>query len=262
VYSNIAIEMLLTIRELFKLPYRATEGFSKGLVSLMQINLQIPDYSALCKRASKLDVHLDLPKKSGKIDVIVDSTGLKVYGEGEWKMKMHGKAKRRTWRKLHLMIDADSQCIVAETLTKNDVHDTNPVPSMLDSLDNAVNKFYGDGIFDTAKMYKEADKRDIVTIIPPKKNARLHRHGNSHLPKLQRDEAIRGIRKLGREVWKESIGYHRRSLVETTMYRMKQIFGGKLKNRHLRKQQTEAALRCKILNKFTSLGMPIYDDNS
>ncbi|MCL2153936.1 MAG: IS5 family transposase, partial [Oscillospiraceae bacterium] len=130
---------------------------------------------------------------------------------------------------------------------------------MLDEQKTPVGKFYGDGIFDTWNNYHVLDVRRIALVIPPQRNAVLTRHGNSKLPKLPRDEAIRGCRKLGRKSWKVKVGYHRRSLAETAMFRMKTIFGGHLKNRLLRNQKVESRIRCKILNKFTMLGMPKYD---
>jgi hypothetical protein len=257
-YSDLAIETLLTVRELYQLPYRTTEGFGKWMFGLMEFDLPIPDYTSLCKRAAALNLAFDLKKKKGKINVIVDSTGLKVFGEGEWKMRTHGKSKRRTWRKLHLMIDAETQEIVAECLTTNGVHDTVPVAKMLDEQKSPVGRFYGDGIFDTWNLYETLEKRNVEPVVPPQRNAVLTRHGNSKLPKLPRDEAIRGCRKLGRKGWKVKVGYHRRSWVETAMFRMKTIFGGRLKNRLLRNQKTESRIRCKILNQFNKLGMPKY----
>jgi hypothetical protein len=224
-FSDLAIETLLTVRELYQLPYRTTEGFGKWIFRTMQLDLPIPDYTSLCKRAAALNLSFDLTKKKGKIDVIVDSTGLKVYGEGEWKTRTHGKSKRRTWRKLHLMIDAETQEIIAECLTTNGVHDTVPVAGMLDEQKTRVGRFYGDGIFDTWNLYDTLAQREIEPVVPPQHNAVLTRHGNSKLPKLPRDEAIRGCRKFGRKGWKVKIGYHRRSLAETAMFRMKTIFG-------------------------------------
>jgi len=257
-YSDLAIETLLTVRELYQMPYRMTEGFGKWMFGLMQLDLPIPDYTSLCKRAAALNLSFDLKKKKGKIDVIVDSTGLKVYGEGEWKMRTHGKSKRRTWRKLHLMIDPATQEIIGECLTTNSVHDTVPVPEMLDEQKTPVDNFYGDGIFDTWDTYDTLAVRGINPVIPPRRGAVVTQHGNSKRPPLPRDEAIRGIRKLGRKGWKIKVGYHRRSLAETAMFRMKTIFGGRLKNRQLRNQKSESRIRCKILNHFTKLGMPKY----
>jgi hypothetical protein len=244
IYSDTAVECLLVLRELFQLPYRQTEGLGKSLVELMQIELAIPDYTSLAKRAAKMGVSLDITKHSGRIDVVVDSTGLKVFGEGEWKMRKHGKSKRRTWRKLHLAVNPDTHEIEAETLTENSCDDASQVDNL---LDQATNETLG--------------KRRIRAIIPPQRNAKIWQHGNSGKRPLSRDAAIREIRRRGRRQWKERVGYHRRSLSETAMYRMKCCFGDHLKNREIPNQQTEARIRSKILNKFTHLGLPQFEWN-
>jgi IS5 family transposase len=258
VFSDLAIETLLTMREMFRFPYRGTEGFGRWVFRLMKLDLAIPDYTSLCKRAKKLDIDLSIRKTKGKIDIVVDSTGLKVFGEGEWKTRTHGKSKRRTWRKLHLAIDPLTQEIVADVLTDNSVHDSEPVAPMLKQVRNKVRKFYGDGAYDPWKVRNELENRGIEQVIPPRRDAKIKRHGNSKQPRLERDEAIRNIRKYGRKGWKQRIGYHRRSLAETAMFRMKTCFGAHLKNRFLPNQKTEAKIRCKILNHFTKLGMPEY----
>jgi hypothetical protein len=145
VFRDLAIETLLTIRELFRPAYRNTEGFGRWVFRIMQLDLAIPDYTSLCKRAAKLDVSLLLTNKKGKIDVVVDSTGLKVFGEGEWKVKKQGWAKHRTWRKLHWAIDSETQEIVADDLTDNATDDAAEVPELLEKVPNKVGKFYGDG---------------------------------------------------------------------------------------------------------------------
>jgi hypothetical protein len=222
----------------------------------MQLDLPIPGYTALCKRAKSLDICITLKKKKGKIDVIVDSTGLKVFGEGEWKTRTHGKSKRRTWRKLHLLIDAETQEIVADVLTENDVHDSEEVSPLLKQVRNKVGRFYGDGAYDPWGVRTTLEEKEIEQVIPPRKDAVIKQHGNSKEPRLERDEAVRGIRKYGRKGWKQRIGYHRRSLVEAAMFRLKTIFGAELKNRLFENQKAEARIRCKILNHFTKLGMP------
>jgi len=259
VYSDTAIECLLVVRELFQLPYRQTEGLGKSLVELMEIELAIPDYTSLAKRAAKLGVSLDIAKRRGRIEVVVDSTGLKVFGEGEWKMRKHGKSKHRTWRKLHLAVNPDTHEIEAETLTENGCDDASQVDDLLDQATNKVGGFYGDGAYDRRKTYQTLEKRRIRAIIPPRRNAKIWRHGNAAGCPLSRDAAVREIRRHGRRQWKERVGYHRRSLSETAMYRMKCSFGEHLKNRLTPNQQTEARIRCKILNKFTSLGLPHFE---
>lgn len=259
VYSDTAIECLLVLRELFRLPYRQTEGLGKSLVELMQIELAIPDYTSLAKRAAKLGISLDIAKRRGRIDVVVDSTGLKVFGEGEWKMRKHGKSKRRTWRKLHLAVNPATHEIEAEALTENGCDDASQVDGLLDQATNQVGGFYGDGAYDKRKTYKTLEKRRIRAIIPPRRNAKIWRHGNSAGRPLSRDVAVREIRRRGRRSWKKRVGYNRRSLAETAMYRMKCCFGDHLKNRELPNQRTEARIRSKILNKFTHLGLPQFE---
>jgi len=258
VYSDAAIQSLLVLRELFQLPYRQTEGLGRSLAQLMQVEIEIPDYTSLAKRAAKLGISLDVSKHKGAIDVVVDSTGLKVFGEGEWKMRKHGKSKRRTWRKLHLTVNPETQEIEAETLTENSCDDASQVDPMLNQVPGRTKSFYGDGAYDKWKVYETLERRGTKAIIPPQRNAKISRHGNSRGRPLSRDEAIREIRRRGRRHWKEHIGYHLRSLSETAMHRMKSCFGDHLKNRLLPNQQPEARLRCKILNKFTRLGLPQF----
>lgn len=260
VYSDLAIESLLMLRELFRLPYRQTEGLGRALVKLMHADVAIPDYTSLQKRAAKMDVAIDVAQMpAGPVHVVVDSTGLKVYGEGEWKVRKHGVGKRRTWRKLHLAVNPDTHEIVAETLTENDVHDADQVDELLDQVEPEVETFYGDGAYDQWKVYESLGRRGVWSIIPPRKNAKIKQHGNASAAPLQRDESIRQIRRDGIKAWKKSIGYHRRSLAETAMHRVKRCFGDVLKNRNLENQQTEAALRCKLLNAFVTFGMPAFE---
>ncbi len=261
VYSDTAVESLLMLRELFRLPYRQTEGLGRSLAQLMQVDVAIPDFTSLAKRAAKLEIALDVADRQGPIDVVVDSTGLKVFGEGEWKTRKHGVSKRRTWRKLHLAVNPDTQEIEAEVLTENCGHDADQVEELLEQIDSPINSFAGDGAYDQWKVYETLGADEIEPIIPPRRNAKIKQHGNSSQPPLERDEAIREIRRVGRKRWKEDVGYHRRSLAETAMYRMKCCFGGNVKNRILENQQAEARLRCKILNRFTHLGLPQFEWN-
>lgn len=255
-YSDTAIECLLALRELFQLPYRQTEGLGRALVKLMDAEVAIPDFTSLAKRAAKLGVSLDLPAKPGPIDVVIDSTGLKVFGAGEWRSEAYRTPKRRTWRKLHLSINAATQEIVAEVLTSKSSDDADRVPELLDQVTSPVSKMYGDGAYDRWKLYDLLERAEIAPVIPPRRGASIRKHGNCAGEPLPRDEAIRLIRRLGRKRWKQISGYHRRSLVETSMSRLKRAFGNRLKNKGFENQQTEVRLRCKLLNHFTQLGLP------
>jgi hypothetical protein len=259
VYSDKAIECLLVLRELFRLPYRQTEGLGRSLVQLMQVDVAIPDYTSLAKRAAKLEIALAVSKHKGSIDVVVDSTGLKLFGEGEWKTRKHGVSKRRTWRKLHLAVNSETQEIEAEVLTENSGHDADQVDDLLEQIESPIDSFGGDGAYDQWKVYEGLAEQEIEAIIPPRKNAKIKQNGNSSQLPLPRDEAIRGIRRVGRKEWKKEVGYHRRSLAETAMYRMKCCFGSTLKNREHENQRVEARLRSKILNRFTHLGLPQFE---
>ena len=261
VYSDVAIESLLILRELFRLPYRQTEGLGRSLTKLMQVDVAIPDFTSLAKRAAKLEIALDIAQRKGPIDVVVDSTGLKVFGEGEWKTRKHGASKRRTWRKLHLAVNPETHEIEAEVLTENSGHDADQVDDLLQQIDSPIDSFTGDGAYDQWKVYTSLADRDTKAIIPPRRNAKIKQHGNSSEAPLERDEAIREIRRVGRKQWKQDVGYHCRSLAETAMYRFKCCFGANLKNRVFENQQTEARLRCKILNRFTHLGLPQFEWN-
>lgn len=259
VYSDTAIQCFLVMRELFQLPYRQTEGLGRSLIKMMGVDVSMPDFTSLAKRAAKMGVSLDVRRHRGPVDVVVDSTGLKVFGEGEWKMRKHGKTKRRTWRKVHLAVNPDTQEILAESLTENSTHDASEVDNLLTQVPHKIRKFYGDGAYDQWKVYGTLQKRGVQPIIPPRRNAKIKRHGNSGQSPLPRDAAIREIRHRGRRAWKQRVGYHRRSLSETAMQRMKCCFGDKLKNHLLENQQTETRLRSKILNHFTHLGLPKFE---
>jgi hypothetical protein len=140
-------------------------------------------------------------------------------------------------------------------LTSRRADDADQVPALLAEVESPVAKLYGDGAYDAWKLYDAL--AEIQPVIPPQRRAAIRKHGNCAGPRLPRDEAIRGIRRLGRRGWKRASGYHRRSLVETSMFRLKRAFGDRLKNKAFENQQTEARLRCKLLNRFTQLGMPM-----
>ena len=148
VYSDLAIETLLTIRELFRLPYRQTEGLGRALAKLVGADVAIPHHTSLVKRAGKLDVTIALAQVRGPVDVVVDSTGLKVYGEGEWKVRKHGVEKRRDWRKIHLAVDPDSHAILAELTTSPHTHDATAALPLFAAVDAELQSVYGDGAYD------------------------------------------------------------------------------------------------------------------
>jgi hypothetical protein len=256
-YSDKAIEIMLTLKEVFHLTNREVEGFVRSVFALMGMHLPVPDHSTLSKRGKTLKVKL--PRKaSGRMNLVMDSSGLKIYGEGEWKVRKHGYSKRRTWRKLHLGVDPENGEIQAMRLTENNISDDAVVEDMLAQIEQRLLSCAADGAYDKRKVYEALKEHspDVDILIPPRKDARIWQHGNSKAKPLKRDENLRYIRKHGRRQWKEDSGYHKRSLVETVMFRLKTIFGSELSTRLLETQSTQALIRCMVLNRMTHLGMP------
>ena len=250
-YTDLAITCALTLRELYQLPLRSTQGLVSSVLRLLQVELPTPHYSTLSRRAISLSVSLPRLNKAA-LHLAVDSTGVKVYGEGEWKMRLHGKERRRTWRKLHLMIDHTTHEVVSLAMTGKDVLDRSEVEGLLKQVEGKVVEVLGDGAYDYTVCHAAIHQRGARAVIPPKKGARLR--GAPHL--RDRDEAIKRSGEVGKDQWKREAGYHRRSLVETAMMRLKTLFSGRLKAREWRRQETELKVRCAALNRMTALGMP------
>ena len=256
-YSDQAILVMLTVKEVFHLTNRGTEGFMRSIFKLMKIDLPVPDHTTLSKRGK--DLKVNLPKKTSQsLNIVMDSTGLKIYGEGEWKVRMHGVSKRRTWRKLHIGANPEDGEIQAVLLTENNVSDDEAVEGLLEQIEQDIAKFAADGAYDKRKVYDclNAHSPDVNILIPPRKNARIWKHGNTQAERLKRDENLRYIRKHGRKEWKKDSGYHVRSLSETAMFRLKTIFGDELSARLIETQIAQAFVRCAALNKMTHLDMP------
>jgi transposase len=251
-YSEHAINTALLVREVFKLPLRQTEGFLNSIVSMMDVDIEIPDFSSISKRSGKLSrLALNKAMKPGS-HVIVDSTGLKVYGQDEWHQVKHKVKARRTWRKLHLAIDERHQVIAVE-LTTPEVGDPTAVPDLLEQIDSDFDTFIADGAYDGDPIYQAVfDKQaDAQVVIPPHKTAILSLAGDS-----QRDRHIRAMEAHGRMNWQRRTGYNQRNYAELAMRRFKGIFGNTLKARALPQQKTEAWIATQALNRMTQLGMP------
>lgn len=258
VFGDAAIQCFLTIRSVFHLPLRQTEGFLRSTFQRMQINLPVPDYSTVSKRMAGLLV--DLPVRGTvpgeSIHIVIDSTGLKVYGEGEWKVKIHGKSKRRAWRKLHLAVNPETGEVEAEELTEAYADDAKQVKGLLAQIDQEIDLAACDGAYDEHKIHALLQERGAQGLIPTSKDARIKKRGNATGPPLPRDEILRAIRALGCSGWKKQSGYHMRSHAENAMYRQKTIFGSSLRSRCFKNQKTEARIRCRAMNIMTHLGMP------
>ena len=188
--------------------------------------------------------------------VVIDSTGLKIFGEGEWKVRLHGYEKRRTWRKLHLGIDETTQEIVAASLTTNDVTDGEVFGDLLEQVDESINQVSADGAYDSFECYQQALEREAQPVIPPRIDAVERLESNDHPEITARNRVVREVKEHGTKRWKQDNNYHRRSLAETAMFRIKTLFGNQLKARLFQSQAVEAFVRCVVLNRMTFLGLP------
>ena len=250
-YSDLAITCALTLREVYHLPLRSTQGLVSSVLRLLGAELPAPHYSTLSRRAATLEVKLERLSK-GPLHLAVDSTGLKLYGEGEWKVRLHGKEKLRTWRKLHLMTDHPTHECVALSMTDKDTLDRRELPGLLRGVEGEAVEVLGDGAYDFQDCYKAIHESRGRAVIPPQKRARVR----SGAEFRDRNAAVLRGREVGRGEWKKEAGYHRRSLAETAMMRLKTIFSDKLKAREWKRQETELRVRCAAMNRMTGLGMP------
>jgi IS5 family transposase len=256
-YGDEAISCLLLLKAVYHLPYRQTVGFGQSIMDLLGAKVRVPDYTTLCKRSVDLTVALPTSNPHEAKHIVVDSSGLKVYGEGEWKVRQHGYSKRRTWRKLHLSVDEKTHEIQALVLSEAGVDDAEAGKQLLEETPGELEQVSGDGSYDKAKFYQVCSARGVKRIaIPPRRNAKIGQHGNCKKPPLPRDQNLRHIRQVGRKKWKVEVGYHRRSLAETAVFRFKIIFGHTLTTRTLPRQITEARIKALALNRMTRLGMP------
>lgn len=251
-YSDLAIETCLTIRAVFNLPLRAVEGFVNSLLNNMNTALGSPSYSCLCKRSKTLSVLYRPSTSKGFTDIVVDSTGLKVYGNGEWHTRKHHASKRRTWRKLHLAVDAANHDIVSAELSMVRVSDGEALCDLLRPLRRNIDRVTGDGAYDTRSCYNEVAAKKAILRAPPRENAQYW--GKCH----PRDHTVFMTRQIGLKQWKVDSGYHLRSLAETAMYRFKQLMGDKLKSRSFNNQHTETMVKVKAINTMNRLGLPAY----
>jgi hypothetical protein len=256
-YSDLAILCANQIRFLYKMPLRAAEGFLKSLFQLLGVNHSVPDYTTIGRRLKKLSVPISRTTSAEPRDVVLDSTGLKVYGEGEWKVRQHGYSKRRTWRKIHLGFDAKSQEIVCATLTTNDFKDSEVLEDCLSQVGKGkIHQLCADGAYDAAPCYDYCAKNNIKFLTPPRKGAKIWQRRKRYNVPHPRDEALRCMRKHGRKFWRLNSGYSVRSLAETGMFRFKKTFTGQLSSRDFNVQANEAFIKCGMLNKIVQLGLP------
>lgn len=255
-YSDLAIQTMATVKAVYRLAGRQCQGVLESIFEVMGIELPVPDHSTLSRRLGQLSIELPVVPKEGARHGVVDSTGVKVYGEGEWKTRQHGVSKRRTWRKLHLGVDEATGEILAAVVTTNDYHDGEVLKDVLEAIDEPIGQVSADGAYDHRQCYDEIETQGAKAVIPPRKDAKIWQHGNRKAKPHPRDENLRSIRKQGRKRWKRDSGYHRRSIAETTMFRFKTIFGGNLSARQFDNQAVELFIKCVALNRMIQIAKP------
>ena len=257
-YSDTSIETMLTLGAIYNLPLRQTHGFTKSVFELLGLDLPVASAATLCRRRKALTIKPWSRPCSEPLDLVIDSTGLKVFGQGEWCTKKHGK-KRRCWKKVHIGLDAKSGMIVAHVLTDKDAGDPDQVDDILGQVDGAIGRFVADGAYDGDPVYDAVWRHSPdplpEVIIPPRHTAVLSSEVEAE--QTERDRHILELRTKGRMAWQKAHDYGRRSLVETAIGRYKSFISDRLHARHGDAQPVELAIGIKVLNQMTNLAKPI-----
>ncbi|WP_412053290.1 IS5 family transposase [Pokkaliibacter plantistimulans] len=255
-FSDAAIQFCLTIKNLFGLALRQAVGMVQSMLSLAGLNWPAPDYSTICRRQKSLNISIPYRPSTSGLHLLIDSTGIKMLGEGEWKTKKHGADYRRQWRKVHLGIDAQTLEIRAIEVTDNTVGDAPMLPELLSQIpaEEEIASVSGDGAYDTRGCHEAIAQREAEAVIPTRKNGRLWKENRAGAK--ARNAILRATRYLGQTLWKRWSGYHRRSLVETKMRCFKRL-GERVMAKDFDRQVAELQVRAAILNRFTQLGTPM-----
>lgn len=255
-YSALAIRTALTLRAVFRLALRQTEGLIGSILRLLGLDLAVPDHSTLSRRAESLDVPNPCPSSREPVHLLVDSTGLRLCGPGEWLIEKHSTKRRRSWRKLHIGVDAETGQILASELTSSDVDDGSQVGTLLDQIPSPLGSFIGDGAYDQAGIYGTVGKRhpEADVIVPPRSTAVLSE--DVAATSTQRDRHLQSIAEHGRMGWQKRSGYSRRALAEAAISRLKRVIGNGLRSRTDQRRRTEVAIAVQALNRMLELGRP------
>ena len=258
-YSSLAILTALTLRAVFRLAPRQTEGLIGSVIGLLGLTLRVPDHSTLSRRAATLEVPRPRSRRDGEpMHLLVDSTGLRLCGAGEWLLEKHGTKTRRSWRKLHIGVDADTGQIVAASLTAKETDDGAQVGPLLDQITGAVSSFTGDGGYDQDRVYDGVVQRhpQALVIVPPRSTAAPS--DTAETAPTQRDRHLQHIAEHGRMVWQKASGYTTRARVEAAIGRFKQVIGDGLRSRTDERRATEVGVAVHALKRMVELGRTNY----
>jgi len=257
IYSPLAILTALTLRAAFRLALRQTEGLIGSVIRLLGLDLAVPDHSTLSRRAATLEVPRPRSSPGAEpLHLLVDSTGLRLCGAGEWLHEKHGTKLRRSWRKLHLGMDAGTGRIVASLLTAHDADDGAQIGPLLDQINGPLATFTGDGAYDQDGVTASIGARhpEAAIIVPPRSNAVPS--DTAETAPTQRDRHLQQIAKHGRMAWQKASGYTKRARAETGMSRFKQVIGDGLRSHTDERRTTEVDVAVHVLNRMLELGRP------
>jgi len=243
----------------FRLALRQTEGLIGSIIGLLGLALAVPDHSTLSRRAKTLEVPHLQPRRNGEpLHLLVDSTGLSLCGAGKWLQEEHGTKTRRSWRRLHIGLDAGTGQIVAASLTAKEVDDGAEVGPLLDQITGAVASFTGDGRYDQDRFYAGVAERHpkAAVIVPPRATAVPSE--TAETAPTQRDRHLQHIAEHGRMAWQTASGYTTRTRAEAAIGRFKQVIGDGLRSRTDDRRATEVDVAVHALNRMSELGRPNY----
>jgi hypothetical protein len=260
-YSELAIELVLTLRLVFRLALRQAEAFCRSVLRLLGLALSVPDHTTLSRRGRAFAGRQPrVLASTGPIHLVLDSTGLELFGQGEWDAEKHGRT-RRQWRKLHLAVDADTGEIAAHVLTEGHADDAAQVPGLLGQAEGVIASVTADGAYDGEPTYAAAAARQPHPppddVVPPRASAVPSSDGSDGTIQSPRDRHLRLMAERGRMGWQKATGYGRRNQAETAMFRYKHLIGPKLRARSLPAQRGEAAIAVAVLNTMIRTVKPV-----
>jgi len=252
-FSDLAIETALTLRIVFHLPLRKAEGFLRSILRIMGLALESPAHTTLSRRVQSLALDLHAAPYQGPIHLLIDSSGLAAFGEGDWAAVKHGAKGHRGWRKLHLTVDSHGM-ILAQSLTEATADDARTALDLLGGTEGTVTRVTADGAYDTVASYDAAGNRGARVVVPPSTAATSSRKPRARAS--PRDRTIARVQDVGRRAWKKETGYHQQARAENAFFRYKAIVGDLLRARSEPGRKVEARIACDILNRMTQLGSP------
>ena len=253
VFSDGAIQFCLMVKVLFGLPLRQTIGMVASILSMAELDWPVPDFSTLSRRQKTITVQIPSRRAAGPLNLLVDSTGIKFLGDGEWLARKHGSHRRRQYRKVHLAMDTATGDVRAVAFTSSDKGDSPVLPDLLDQFppDEQIGTVTGDGAFDTRRCHTAILERGGTAVFPIRRNGRRWKEDGPAAK--ARNDILRATQRLGRAIWKRWSGYHARSRIEARMRCLKS-FGERIASRDPDRQTAEIHIRVALMNRFNALG--------